>query len=360
MSSPWSGQNAPMSSEQRALSSIYKSANDGTRDFQANIRDLNQSVSYMSQYLTIMQKGIDDANKNILQKIQDFIEDLIIIFGGGEYGDSGFEWGDLGYIIQAIGALFGFQGIAGPINLLEAAAHFLGNFLEPLGLFGDIVNGFIKTVFAFFADLLSNVPIVGDALEEIVTNVANGINETTTTADSAMATATDAGITANTAYTISIAAQENAGDAVDTAEAAANAAAAADTKADQAYEAASYWEAECVVASAGVLLGVNELLIGLCQNVPTGKTRRITDLHFALQTNPGGVTIETRKWNAAGTSSSLVHTATLGTNVTRINYNNLTIDVLDKERIYWHVTAVGVVSGSYANVLQNLMFGVIL
>lgn len=158
------------------------------REFTQNIAGLNAATDYMAQYLIVMQKGIDDANKNIIQKIQDFIADLIIIFTGGS--DTGFEFGDLGYIIQALGALFGFQGLDGPVNLLEAAAHFLGNFLQPLGLLGDIINGFIQTIFAFFASLLSNVPIVGDALEEIVNNVAAGINETTENADTAVTVVT--------------------------------------------------------------------------------------------------------------------------------------------------------------------------
>ncbi len=146
--------------------------------------------------------------------------------------------------------------------------------------------------------------------------------------------------------------------AVSAAEAAANDAAAADQKADIALGLSSYWEAECVVASAEVLLGVNELLIGLCQNVPDDRVRSITDLHIALVDQPGGMQVQTKKWNAAGTSNSVVHTATLGANVTRINYNNLDIDVADKERVYWNVTSI---TGSVApNVLQCLVFGVIL
>lgn len=160
------------------------------------------------------------------------------------------------------------------------------------------------------------------------------------------------------AHTIAVSAQGSADTAVTTAQAAANDAAAAVETADIAYDNASYWETECVVASAGVLLGVNELLIGLCQNVPTSRTRKVTDLHIALLTQPNGMSIETKKFNSTGTSSSVIHTATLGANVTRINYQNLNIDVADKERIYWNVTSV---TGSTApTVLQILVFGVIL
>lgn len=145
--------------------------------------------------------------------------------------------------------------------------------------------------------------------------------------------------------------------AVSTAEAAANAAAAAQETADIAYGLSSYWEAECVVASAEVLLGVNELLIGLCQNRPDDRYRGITDWHVALLSQPAGMTVEMKLWNATGTASSVVHTATLGANVTRISYNNLGIEVDDKERVYWNVTSV---TGTITpQVLQCLVFGVI-
>jgi hypothetical protein len=159
-------------------------------------------------------------------------------------------------------------------------------------------------------------------------------------------------------YTLIQTVQGSADTAVTTAQAAANTAAAASEKADIAYGLSSYWESECVVASAAVVLGVNELLIGLCQNVPDDRTRKITDLHFALLTQPSGITIETKKWNSAGTTSSVIHTAVLGANVTRINYNALDLVMEDKERIFWNVTSI---TGTTApTVLQVLAFGVIL
>lgn len=308
MSSPWSGQNVSATAESRALASIYKSANSGTRDFQANIRDLNSSVSYMAQYLTVMQKGIDDANKNIIQKIQDFIEDLIIIFGGGEYGDSGFEWGDLGYIIQAIGALFGFQGIAGPINLLDAAAHFLGNFLEPLGLFGEIVNGFIQSVFAFFAGLLSNVPIVGDALEEIVTNVAEGINDTNDTANTAQSTATTANTNASTALSTAGTANTNATAAQTAASNAASVAAAAQDVADVAYANAQNDRDGFSVSTAGLNYGINEETLGILMTTPAGRTRKITRVIYTAKSNTGTITIQLIRRALNGTESVVLTT----------------------------------------------------
>lgn len=365
--------------EVRALKTIRKvGTTDYNKDFVRNITDLNASTQYIADYMIVMQGGIDDANKDILHKIQDFINDVIIIFGGGDYGDSGFDFGDLGYILQAIGALFGFSGISGPINPSDSAGNFLTGFLAPLGIFGDIINGFIQAVFSFFAGLLSSVPIVGSTLSAIVTNTASGINgiqSTATTANStantanttantantnattAISTATTAINTANSAATAASAATSSATAAVSAASAAANAAAAAQATADIAYGLSSYWEAECVVSSAEVLSGVNELLIGLCQNVPSDRSRKVTDIHFALVTQPGGMTIQTKKYNAAGTSSSVIHTATLGANVTRVSYSGLTLAMADKERVFWNVSSI---TGTVApTVLQCLLFGVI-
>lgn len=230
----------------------------------------------------------------------------------------------------------------------------LGSWVNGLGNF---VNNFIAGALHMLADLLEWIPFVGEDLADVVEGIAAGLNGTHSTATTAQSTATTAQATADTAQSTAVAAQSTASAAVTTAEAAANDAAAAVEVADIAYENASYWEAEAVVASAGVVLGDNELRIGLCQNVPTGKSRKITDLHIALLTQPAGIVIETKKWNAAGTSSSVIHTATLGANVTRINYQNLDLSMSDKERVFWNVLSVtGTVE---PNVLQIMAFGAI-
>lgn len=146
------------------------------KDFVNNLAGLNSATDYMAQYLVVMQKGIDEANKNIIQKIQDFIADLIIIFTGGS--DTGFEFGDLGYIVQALGALFGFQGLSGPVNLLEAALHFFTNFLNPLDAFGEALDSPIIFVLDMLANLLEMIPFVGSTLSELVENIADGLNLT--------------------------------------------------------------------------------------------------------------------------------------------------------------------------------------
>lgn len=139
---------------------------------------------------------------------------------------------------------------------------------------------------------------------------------------------------------IAVSAQGTADTAVTEAQAAANAAAAAGEKADIAYENAHYWSVECVVASAEVLLGVNELLLGPVLNVPDGLDARLTDVHFAFIEQPGGCTIDVKRWDESGTISDVIHTQILGANVTRYNSNVLDIPVFDKERFFYSVTSI--------------------
>ncbi|CAM3038206.1 hypothetical protein [Skermania piniformis] len=241
-----------------------------------------------------------------------------------------------------------------------------GNLIDGLaGGFGGFINGFLASGLRLLADLLGGVPIVGDTLEDIVGGIADNMNTTQATATTAHSTATTAQSTAQSAQTTATAAQNtataanaNASAAVSTAQAAANAAADAQETADIAYALSSYWELEAVIASAAVQLGVNELRIGACQNVPSGQSRKITDLHIALLTQPGGMVLQTKKWNAAGTASSVIHTATLGANVTRVSYNNLELNVADKERVFWNVDSV--TGSTPPNALQCALFGVIL
>lgn len=144
--------------------------------------------------------------------------------------------------------------------------------------------------------------------------------------------------------------------AVSTAQAAANEAANAGERADIAYENAHEWSLEFVCASAEVLLGVNELLLGPMLNVRDNRTALLTDVHIALIDQPGGITVETRKWNAAGTTYASAHVGSLDPNVVRRSFSGLAVPVLDKERFYPNVTAI---VGSVApTVLQVCVAGV--
>ena len=101
------GWDDPNTGEKRALRQISKRAENPAKDLSKNLININQSIRYMSTMMTVMQNGIDDANKDILEQAEDFIKDLIIIFGLGEDGDTlNFEWGDLGIILQNFGNIF--------------------------------------------------------------------------------------------------------------------------------------------------------------------------------------------------------------------------------------------------------------
>lgn len=151
-------------------------------DFVQNITQLNNTMTSVSKYLIGMQKGIDDLDRDIFEVIQDFIEEIIIIFGGGEGGDSGFLWGDLKYIFQAIGGLFGLGN--GILAVPAAMAQFLfSTFLAPLagfaaavggivaGAVGAVMGGFGTVLDAIFGtidnDYVADLPIVNDHSQTI-------------------------------------------------------------------------------------------------------------------------------------------------------------------------------------------------
>lgn len=90
------------SAETRALRGISQRSEKPNKDLEKNLQNLNQSVRYMGQMMTVMQNGIDDANKDFLQKIQDAIEDLLIIFGLADGDTLSFDWGDLSVILSLI------------------------------------------------------------------------------------------------------------------------------------------------------------------------------------------------------------------------------------------------------------------
>lgn len=225
-----------------------------------------------------------------------------------------------------------------------------------LGGFANVANSIASAINQFISNLVYGLKNITGGIIDL-TGFLRDSHETAYTAQNIAGTANT---TANTAYTVAQTANLNAGDAITAAEAAANLAAAAQETADFAYGLSSYWEAEALVASSGVVQGVNELVIGLCQNVPDDTDRFITDLHIALAYQPGGLTINMIKVDLNGANPTTVHTATLGANVTRINYNALSLEVFDKERVHWVIPPGGVVGSIAPIVLQCLIFGVIL
>lgn len=108
------------------------------KDFVKNISWLNQSVDTLSAYTQKLQQGVDSANQNVIEQIQGIFADLFVLIGGGE--PTGIEIGDIKYIFQAIGALFGINpDTPFPLNLIEAVGHMFEQFIIPLPQFTDVI-----------------------------------------------------------------------------------------------------------------------------------------------------------------------------------------------------------------------------
>ena len=173
------------SQESRTLASITVDSYD-YRDQGKLLTKLTGDVSYLAQYSRQMQKGIDSANSNFIEQIQDFINEVAVVIGG--FGNTGIDLGDLKYVFQAIGALFGFDtetGIAGalPLNLMSAAWHFLKTYVlgtdaeTPGEYFDWLIDQILRTAL----DWLGEIPIIGGAVETIamwVTQFRDAIKST--------------------------------------------------------------------------------------------------------------------------------------------------------------------------------------
>lgn len=116
-----SGWNDYGSAETRALRGISNRSEKPNSDLEKNLGNLNQSVRYMSQMMTVMQNGIDDANRDILQKIQDAIEDLMIIFGLSGGDTLSFDWGDLSVVLNNLSRIFQLDLLNAPFEGLNLA-----------------------------------------------------------------------------------------------------------------------------------------------------------------------------------------------------------------------------------------------
>ncbi|UVT31193.1 minor tail protein [Gordonia phage OtterstedtS21] len=104
------GWNDYESKQVRALRGISTRSEKPNKDLETNIRNLNNSVRYMSSMMGIMQEGIDDANRDILQQFSDAIQDLMIIFNIGGGGDTlNLDWGDMGVVLKNISSIFRFD-----------------------------------------------------------------------------------------------------------------------------------------------------------------------------------------------------------------------------------------------------------
>ena len=151
------------STESRALGSITSDSYD-YRDQAKFLSKMAGDVSYMAAYMRKMQRGIDSANENFIQQIQSLLNDFMVLLAGN--GDTGLDFGDLKYVLQAIGALFGFGDGPLPINLFAAAWHFFSTYILPVSNFQEAIEMIVDGLIAGVLDLFGEVPIVGQALQQ--------------------------------------------------------------------------------------------------------------------------------------------------------------------------------------------------
>lgn len=160
------GSHQYQSPETRALASITAESYD--KDQAKTLIKLKNDVGYMAAYMRKMQKSIDQANENFIQQIQSFIADFIVLLGGGSL--TTIDFGDLRYVIQAIGALLGFQTVAGipiPINLFTAAWNFFGIYIAPTQQFADVINELIDAAISIIIDALGEIPVLGQSIQQL-------------------------------------------------------------------------------------------------------------------------------------------------------------------------------------------------
>lgn len=178
MVAPGGGSAARYESPQgRALSTITFESYEKVYDDQAKFMSkLAGDVSYMAGSMRKMQRGIDTANENFMQQIQDLVNNVVVIMGGGSFGDSGIDLGDLKYVLQAVGALLGFQSVDGiplPINVVNAAWHFFSAYIFPADNFQTVIDTIVDGIIAAMLGPLGTIPIAGQAAQQLAVIISD-------------------------------------------------------------------------------------------------------------------------------------------------------------------------------------------
>jgi hypothetical protein len=144
------GKSGYVAPQTRALSAITQSPDVDQSDFTSSqkMAELLQRHDYqirsLAQNAKQLQQGVNDATQNPVQQLQQFIADLVVMFNGGEVADLVTNYGDLKYILPAIGALLGLNSGAGyPVNLFQAAQKLFLGYIVPTQQFTDVINTYI-------------------------------------------------------------------------------------------------------------------------------------------------------------------------------------------------------------------------
>ncbi|WP_454232141.1 hypothetical protein [Mycolicibacterium fortuitum] len=170
----------------RALNSIANGGDEDTSSQEAMVELLQKhsaQLRYLASNQKQMQQGINEATANPIQQLQQFVADIIVLLGGGELAKGALDFGDLQYILPALGALFGFGDGPFPISLFEAASRFFLGYVVPQEQFVDVINSIITAwagVFGidpeFIADVRDLIAAVGNLFDGIG-NLFPSLNE---------------------------------------------------------------------------------------------------------------------------------------------------------------------------------------
>ena len=154
----------------RALSTISDEDYEKVYNDQAALTSkLVNDVSFIAANLRKVQSQADQADENVIQQLQDFINDIQVIMGG--QGDTGFDFGDFKYVLQAYGALFDFIGPDGqvqvPTNLDQAVTNFFNQYLFGGQNWQQAFDASTDQEIATMLDIMGEVPILNQAAEQL-------------------------------------------------------------------------------------------------------------------------------------------------------------------------------------------------
>lgn len=179
MTSGFGGQ-GHVTQESRALSSIGETAGldqgSGEADFVRMLQTHDYQIKFMAGQLQKAQKGINEANQNPIQQIQQFVADIIVLLGGGELAKGALDFGDLQYILPALGALFGFGEGPFPLSLFAAAQKFFFGYVVPQQQFIDVINQITEgwlNVFGIDPEFIADLKALNQAVGDLFGGIGN-------------------------------------------------------------------------------------------------------------------------------------------------------------------------------------------
>lgn len=179
MTSGFGGQ-GHVSAETRALSSISETPgldqSSGEEQFVQMLQTHDYQIKFIAEQMKQAQQGINEATQNPIQQIQQFVADIIVLLGGGELVQGALDFGDLQYILPALGALFGFGDGPFPLSLFEAAQKFFFGYVVPQQQFVDVINHITEGwlgVFGIDPEFIADLKALNQAVGDLFGGIGN-------------------------------------------------------------------------------------------------------------------------------------------------------------------------------------------